>query len=192
MLSTVFSEAKTRSIIDVMPDEMIVWKVVSVGFIDKANKPHLDIYTSIHLHVNYLSGENKASNGIARDNHGMEYQAGFHSWVKKDQTAKYMSYLTQHSNQIIYRHSHGLDESIISCQIQKKDIVAIGREHSEFGIGIVTSHIIMPTYPNADITKELSEAPLIEECVEAMELMNPISDGSHLQEAVSCGMDVGR
>jgi len=29
MLETVFDEEKTQSIIDVMPDEMIVWKVVT-------------------------------------------------------------------------------------------------------------------------------------------------------------------
>ncbi len=157
MLSTVFSEEKTRSIIEVMPDEMIVWKVVTDPTFYRAE----DLYNP----TVWLSAFNK--------NHGRHRRFvgfpictpltseaaieghGYHSFIKKN-TA------------INYRRTRG-HLTLISANIKKCDILKIGNDGG--GLCVTTHFITVPTYPNTDITQELSEAPLIEECEEVMELM---------------------
>ena len=146
MLSTVFSKEKTQSIIDVMPDEMIVWK---------AAKGKGDMFWPPLWNQNqYNAGMNHAT----IDRHG---EGGFHSLCTKDAVEDY-----------IYLRGSCFGGFIVSLLVKKEWIIGIGHTNVEGLLCIVTSRIIMPTYPNTDITKELSQAPLIEECVEAMELMS--------------------
>jgi len=170
MLSTVFSKEKTQSIIDVMPDEMIVWKVVTDG--EKKNEMNgYYPYTSYERHA-WNSAWAHGDSGLAVYNgkvatdmsEGVDVDVfvGYHSFVKRESAGKYMA-----------SGRPGYCWAIVSAKVLRSDITAMGSE--DCGLAVVTSRIIMPTYPNTDITKELSEAPLIEDCVEVMELMAPVS-----------------
>lgn len=171
MLSTVFSKEKTRSIIDVMPDEMIVWKVVLDGTRRKEAFPKSNCivgkwnsyFTHGPLWLYSVYDEIKA---VDMDEDGRR-NMGFRSFCKRISAEKLMDCDSYRDHAVV-----------VAAMVSKKHITAMGDDGIDgirYDLTIVTSRIIMPTYPNTDITKELSEAPLIEECREVMELMTAIA-----------------
>lgn len=150
MLTQVFDKEKTQSIIDVMPDEMVVWKVVTGPDCPTAMG---DGWHSYYYHADTLTPYIK----------GVIANYGYHSYISENAANKFLD--------TVYKLGEYYTEAIVSAKILKKDIKNMGYEDNGT-ICVVTSRIIMPTYPNTDITKELNQAPqLVEECDRAMELM---------------------
>jgi len=155
MLSQVFSKEKTQKIIDVMPPELIVWK--AVGCIDECFVASIFCDASTDY---YKSG---LCNNIPGKWSYSGYPIGYHSFIKKGQADIYRDGWFPLKVRGTVR--------VVSARISKIDIYAIGYDQNDCGLTIVTTQIFMPTYPNTDITKELEPAPLMEDCQEAMELM---------------------
>ncbi len=162
MLKQIFNQEKTQSIINVMPDSMIVWKVVTdanyLNVFNNANgmkkerwHPAFSFSPKKHIWYPFKSGHNE--NNIW----------GFHCFVKKDESQQYKEHFKE-KTQIGFWN-------MVSAKIEKKDIMKIGVDRGN-SLTILISRIIMPTYPNTDITKELSEShDIIESCKSSMELM---------------------
>jgi hypothetical protein len=166
MLSQIFDKEKTQSIIDVMPDSMIVWKVVTNWRYLKVREIAIaEGMKKECWHPAFTFG--KIGNGFwypFKGGYNENNVWGFHCFVKKDEIQQYK----KHFGKII--HIGYWD--MVSAKIDKKDIMKIGLDRG-LSLTILTSRIIMPTCPNTDITKEFAEEhDLIEECDQAIELMS--------------------
>lgn len=167
-LGRVFDKEKTRKILDVMPDEMIVWKVVTDpkrSFIAGCYNGVLlsslamrDVWNSAFLMGRYMRGNVKKVPG---DEIYYSYDAGintniggtgFHAFVNRTGGEQLIE---QYSHRAC-SHTMYLAWIVASVLVRKVDIVAMGREY-EGGLCIRSSKITMPTYPNTDITKELGQ-----------------------------------
>lgn len=166
MLSQIFDKKKTQSIIDIMPDDMIVWKVVTdckffegstggaarIGMIKNRWHP---AFTFIQGNLTWFPFE-----GGYNENNVW----GFHCFVKKNEVQQYKDYFKL--------KSHVGHWNMVSAKIEKKYIMKIGIDKGS-SLTILTSRIIMPTYPNTDITKEIAEdCNLIEDCEQTVKLMS--------------------
>lgn len=166
MLSQIFDKKKTQSIIDIMPDSMIVWKVVTdsrifdgldqaitrKGMIKKRWHP---AFTFVKDNLTWFPFE-----GGYNENNVW----GYHCFIKKNEVQQYK----EHFND----RSHIGYWNMVSAKIEKKDIMKVGIDRGK-SLTILTSRIIMPTYPNTDITKEITEdCNLIENHEQVVELMS--------------------
>ena len=166
MLSQIFDDEKTQSIINVMPDSMIVWKVVTDCRIfdsfghnmtkkGKMKKRWHPAFTFVKDNSTWFPFE-----GGYNENNVW----GFHCFVKKNEVQQYKKHFSE-IGQIGYWN-------MVSAKIEKKDIMKIGLDKGK-SLTILTSRIIMPTYPNTDITKEIAEdCNLIESHEQAVKLMS--------------------
>jgi len=170
MLTHIFDQERTQSIINVMPDNMIVWKVVthwrySTIFLE-ANKQGME-NNLWHPAFTFSTGNNKNKqknwypfkSGCNENNIW-----GFHCFIKKINAQQYKEYF---KNKTQIGHWN-----MLSAKINKKDIMKIGLDRG-LSLTILTSRIIMPTYPNLEITKEIAEnCDLIESCEQSMKLIS--------------------
>lgn len=157
-LHTVFSEEKTQKIIAVMPDELVVWKIVTDG----GEFGHTPQWFSQFNHgFNERAGLCRFHSGvfvaqqrpIVTKDRATVYMSGLHAWVKKGGIT--WSALTC--------------EEEISCLIKKDWITFIGLAHEL--LAVVCSHMTFPAYPNIDILKEIDTEPIrMEEHEETMQL----------------------
>ena len=164
MLSQIFNKEKTQSIIKVMPDTMIVWKIVTDWRYLKLNLYPRGMEKD-HWHPAFSFKTGDRINWYPfKSGHNENNIWGFHCFVKKGEVQQYKKYF-KNKYQIGYWN-------MLSATIEKKDIIKIGLDRGR-SLTILTSQIVMPSYPNTDITKEFTESHnLIEDCEQAMELMS--------------------
>ena len=164
MLSQIFNKKKTQSIVDVMPDTMIVWKIVTDWRYSKVHSKATGMEKD-HWHPAFTFGAKDCLLWYPFESAYNENNIwGFHCFVKKDESQQYKKHF-KNSNQLGHWN-------MISAIIEKKDIMKIGLDRGS-SLTILTSRILMPTYPNTDITKEVTENyDVIELCKPAIELMS--------------------
>jgi len=165
MLSQIFDKKKTQSIIDIMPDSMVVWKIVTDwGFLKVNASARKRGMTENHWHPAFSFAEKRSIWFPFKSGYNENNIWGFHCFVTKNETQQYKKYF-KGRDQIGYWN-------MVSAKIEKKDIIKIGLDKGS-SLTILTSCIIMPTYPNTDITKEIAEdCNLIESCKSSIELMS--------------------
>lgn len=167
MLNKMFTKEKTQSIIDVIPDKMVVWKICinPLGIRDAM----AGTSTTFQKKWFSLYGNEDGPNYVFSDQENVIVNGpGFHSFVKEG-ACKYLLENTLWDWTMKWWVN-------LSAKIHKKDIIGIGNEVGMFGLDaglcIVTSRIWMPSYPNKCFTGELQQSSKpIEKCVRAMELM---------------------
>lgn len=149
-LERVFDKEKTRKILDVMPDEMIVWKTVC----SIQNTWHVFWRATIGKYrsceMPYRPGVNIAKPveiAISWRPLKICYMAGFHSWAIR---------ATAEANLAGTRYYTEYERGLVSALVKKEWITTLGVE-GQNNIVIVSSKIHMPTYPNTDITRELGQ-----------------------------------
>lgn len=157
-LEQVFDKAKTQSILDVMPGEMIVWKGVTTP-------SHARERCGLKEAVWYSAfgqGPTEESKVFVPYSAGVvtSEPPGFHSFVRKV-SIDLMRYR-------FFGKEIAAKWQCVSALVRKDWITTLGVE-GQNNIVIVSSKIVMPSYPNTDITKELGqvEAPDVER-VEAL------------------------
>lgn len=152
-LERVFDKDKTQKILDVMPDEMIVWKVVvnpefKFSDVGPMTKQWHAAFNKNNKPWPFTAHRNTAKMGsILVD--GQRYECGFHSFVKQS-SLDWMSFEWGFGREIKKIWSP------VTALVKKEWITSLGVE-GQNNIVIVSSKIIMPTYPNTDITKELGK-----------------------------------
>lgn len=161
-LTNVFSDEKRDRIIAVMSDEMIVWKCVEgpFGTHPLTNNPRIEDKWHPWAWPNYFC----AGLNVIKDHYRIpidraKYGTGFHSFIKKARAQELADVYTKE-----------YDHRVISALIHKSDITTIGDE-GHGNLVVVTSKIVLPTYPNTDILTEIEPALTLESVDEAMELM---------------------
>jgi len=163
MLETVFDEEKTQSIIDVMPDEMIVWKVVTDWRYAAGTCISKDYgFAEGVWHTAFMQNFKW---GVYRPGFNIDsIDIGYHSLVsQKDLDCYRVSWVAERKRTKAWVS--------ISAKINKEWIKRIGYDKNS-SLTIVASKIIMPTYPNTDITKEIdTKSEFIEDHEESMALM---------------------
>ncbi len=165
MLSQIFNKEKTQSIIDVMPDIMIVWKVVTDWrYLNIRKDAKSRGMKNDQWHPAFTFGGDRTFWYPFKSGCNENNIWGFHCFVKKGEVQQYKKYF-KHQNHIGHWN-------MISAKIEKKDIMKIGLDKGS-SLTILASRIIMPAYPNTDIAKEFTEGcELIENCEPAIELMS--------------------
>ncbi len=163
MLKKIFNKEKTQSIISVMPDSMIVWKVVTDWSYLKIAGNRTPGMEKNRWHPAFAFGGKTLVWHPFKSGHNENNVWGFHCFVKKDENQRYKEHFKGKIHISFW--------NMVSAKIEKKDIMKIGLDRGD-ALTILTSRIIMPTYPNTDITKELAEShDIIESCEPSMELM---------------------
>jgi hypothetical protein len=147
-LGAIFNKEKTKSIKEVMPNEIIVYKAaIMFEGKDPLRKIILPKYFSPVLYSQYESGEQCSLCDLAPltvpvadepEKHSM-YYPGFHSFANKKAADKLLEYLNS--------PAHGV---ILTCGVLKKWIIAIGFE-GERDLVIVSNKIVTPSCPYTDI-----------------------------------------
>lgn len=166
-LERVFDKAKTQKILDVMPDEMIVWKVVVSPEYEPDGYALEPVWHSAFARG--VRGQGRltafAKQGLSLATKepmpcGGSVRWGFHSFVKAI-SATWLEHAYWNNRAIPHWHT-------VTALVKKEWITTLGVE-GQNNIVIVSSKIHMPTYPNTDITKELGqiETPDVER-VEAL------------------------
>lgn len=168
MLSRIFNDEKTQSIIDVMPDSMIVWKVVTdccyLNTHNDINNASRRGMKKKHWHPAFTFMGKNLTWFPFRSGYNENNVWGFHCFVKKNEVQQYKNHFNDTP------HTGYWD--MVSAKIEKKDIMKIGLDRGS-SLTILTSRIIMPTYSNTDITREIAkDFKLIESCEQAVELMS--------------------
>jgi hypothetical protein len=149
-LRAVFNKEKTKSIKEIMPNEIIVYKVaILFEGKDPLRKMILPKYFSPVLYSQYENGEQcnfcdltPLTVPIADEPEKKSmYYPGFHSFVNKIAANKLLEDLFP------TLPAHAV---ILTCGVLKKWIIAIGFE-GERDLVIVSNRIAIPSYPYMDI-----------------------------------------
>jgi hypothetical protein len=159
-LRAVFDKEKTQSIKEVMPDELLVYKVATL--IDKEDPILRTVspkYVSPVCSVEYSAGEqsNRWDLGlftvplVYRPKEHVSYYPGFHSFAQREVATQYLQQILHYSGQL--NHYFVKSAVILTCGVLKDWITAIGIE-DERAMVIVSNRIMFPAYPHTDIRND--------------------------------------
>lgn len=156
-LRAIFTKEKTKSIKDLIPNELVVYKAVLFGQEeDRLLKTTYPTYISPIDKSEYFGGEQsnswdraKVTVPFADEPEGYaSYYLGFHSFVQKTPAIKFLHKLSDYVSPVMF--GVFTDVVLLTCGVLKDWIIAIGIE-GERDLVVVSNRIIMPSYPHKDI-----------------------------------------
>ena len=150
-LRAIFDKEKTQSIKEVMPEELIVYKVALI-VCEEGGAFSQRKYIAPYARTEYMWGEQfmqsdrsllsaPVVDSLAEH---LNYYPGFHSLIKKSAAEKYMESLSTAKNR---------SAVVLTCGVKKEWITAIGLERGR-NLVVVSSRIVIPSYPHRDFVHD--------------------------------------
>jgi hypothetical protein len=127
-LERMFTKKERNEVLDKLPNEFTVWKVITDWGVGHRNMYGFDRYTTDCFHMPIHAGEMQFKTNIIKG-YGNSYRGGGHFWLRKKDAEEWI---------------YGKFEKIIRCKIKKEWITNMGKQNNE--IVVVAKKAIFPKY----------------------------------------------